>query len=1014
MTILLLSLFSVVTFGLLPLAVYAAAARLMAPREHERIPLFLLTAPLAPLVLGLLLMALYSGPMRPSPRVVIVIVFAALAAALYYGSGEISLLLKKLRAEAKRFRVEWSGTDLLLYFLLALAVLQIATLPLMENDAIEYAAVARHIFEARSLGVYPVLEAAPNGLFAPSSHPPAYHMYLVWGYVWMGVENFAPARLLALFCMCGMASLLALALYEHERRTKVIAMILMLSVPLFTSMLVGYHIDALRLVSFLAAAIAVAGVVDRPSTRQAVLTGAVLGLAAFTHSVGLLAWVFAGLAWLILGPPDRFRNFRLPLIIGAVAIAVGGAQFVKNLVIYGVPLQDSAPIWEMPQLGFSEDLRYRRDLMGRYDRVVFGILRGFVEFPLFGVLFWLALPAAWRVWRRWRLASPIEQVAVIWAVAFFAIAIASVLAGTELVVKNARYVLTLAPLFVVISSPMLALWPHEGRWARRAVVGAMCVMSGWVVLQSMVRTANFGARIDLWANGERAPIYRANNRFPGAPLYRYIEQNLKPGEKTLVFRQADFTLHGKGPWLDNFDTALEPLYNLESVGEAHAWLRAHNVRFVLVPDYTFPTYYRTVVGRLLADQRYVEAISGHRGFKLFELREAPIAANCTSIPQAEQRLVTWLEKGGWLLTLSRVSGLPFLSFADAEPMGALRFESPGVGNWEAVASGATRVGLTTEYGRRVRLVSGAGPVALPPTEPWAQLDGSGDVLRISLDARGLGMYAIDVVEFFERPSSHVAISTRVWDGVLQTTSRKIELQYKPQQQAKSFRLVVSNVGRAPAAVEIGNWELCRKQPRQPAEAQIIATRSMNEKQGEMRASWPAAHFNANCRFNTDDACSVRHVDTHVRETSPRGDRLLGEIGVVKTTDFTDGLWARIAFLLESWRIALEREPDSTINQVMQPIQQWLTGGPKASEFAHYSLSMTVAGNGEYSVYVQYTLPSGETRWRHAGHIFLPELKSEYALRMLLPVEAGKFEMALIGKATNLFIGDANLLRLSGR
>ncbi len=1014
MTILLLSLFSVVTFGLLPLAVYAGAARLMAPKEHERIPLFLLTAPLAPLVLGLVLMALYSAPMRPSPRVVIVIVLSALAAALYYGSGEVSSLLKTLRASAKRFRVEWSGTDLLLYFLLALAVLQIATLPLMENDAIEYAAVARHIFEARSLGVYPVLEAAPNGLFAPSSHPPAYHMYLVWGYAWMGVENFAPARLLALFCMCGMAALLALALYEHERRTKVIALILMLSVPLFTSMLVGYHIDALRLVSFLAAAIAVAGVVDRPSTRQAVLTGAVLGLAAFTHSVGLLAWVFAGLAWLILGPPDRFRNFRLPLIIGAVAIAVGGAQFLKNLLIYGVPLQDSAPIWEMPQLGFAEDLRYRRDLMGRYDRVVFGILRGFVEFPIFGLLFWLAVPASWRIWQRWRMASSIEKVAVGWSVAFFAISTASVLAGTELVVKNARYVMTLTPLLVIVVAPMLARWPCESKWSRRAAVGLLCLMSGWVVLQSVVRTANFGARIDLWANGERAPLYRAKDRFAGAPLYRYIEQNIKPGEKTLVFRQADFTLYGKGPWLDNFDTALEPLYNLENVGEAHAWLRARNVRFVLVPGYTFPTYYRTVVGRLLADMSYSEAKVGHRGFRLFELRDARVASNCVSVPASEQRHVAWLEKGGWLSTLSRVSGLPFLAISDAEPMGALRFESPGAGNWQPVSSNSTSVDLTSGYGRFLRFVTGTGPVGVPPSEPWTRLNGSDEVLRVSFDAKGLGMYAVDVVEYFERPSTHVAIATRIWDGVVKPAQRTIELQYLPQAQAKGFRFVVTNEGRAPASIQITNLEICRQKHRLASENEAVTKVTPGAKQGRILANWPAALFNANCRFTTADGCPLRSFDTHVRDTSRRGDRLLGDVGWVSTPDFVDGLWARLSFVLESWRITLEREPDSTINQTLLPVQQWLAGGPKVEEFVPHRLKTTVAGEGDYSVYIQYALPSGEIRWRYAGYVYLPDAKSEITLGLLLPKDAARFEMAFIGKGKNLFIGDTELTRAADR
>src|SRR5690606_21716243 len=125
----------------------------------------------------------------------------------------------------------------------------------------------------------------------------------------------------------------------------------------------------LRLAAFLAAAIATVDLIERPGARQAIFAGAVLGLAAFVHSIGILAWVFAGLAWLLIGPSDRFRNLRVPLILAVVALVVGGVQFGRNMLIYGVPLQDSAPVWEMPELAFATDLRYRRDLFQPFDRL---------------------------------------------------------------------------------------------------------------------------------------------------------------------------------------------------------------------------------------------------------------------------------------------------------------------------------------------------------------------------------------------------------------------------------------------------------------------------------------------------------------------------------------------------------------------------------------------------------------------------------------------------------------------
>jgi hypothetical protein len=1001
--------FALTTFVALPLAVFATAAWLIKPSKAEQLPLLLLTAPISPLVLALALMVLYSTPLRPSGLDTVLTVLIGLAAIITLGRGQICGLGRDLLHRLRQMRVIWSALDALLVIIAVLMVVQIATLPMMENDALEYMAVARHIFETKSLSIYPVLNAAPNGLFAPSSHPPAYHMYLVWGNAWLGVANFAPARLLALFNLIGMASLLVRAFYNHDRRTKTLSVFLMLSVPLYVTMLVAYHIDALRLLPFLAAAIAVGAVIDRPNTQQAVLTGALLGLAAFAHSIGILAWLFGGLAWLVLGPHDKLRNFRLPLIIGAVAFAVGGAQFVKNIIIYGVPLQDSAPIWEMAELAFGQDLKHRRDLLIPYDRFLFGVFRGFIEFPLFGLLFWLAALAVWRIGREWRLATVLEQVATLWIVSFLAISAITAIAGSDLVIKNPRYVLTIAPLLVVVATPTLAAWRPDARWSQWIFAGSLGLLLSWTLLQSTVRTTTFGARTDLWRLGERAPIYRTDNRFPGAPLYRLIEKDLEPGEKTLVFRQADFTLYGKGPWIDNFDTKLEPLYRLTTVEEAHAWLQSHKVRFFLVPPYTWPTFTRTMVGRLLGDQRLAEQLGDHRGIRLFRLRDAPIARSCTTLGEPVVQYGIWQGESGWRGIAASVLGLPFLSEAPSLPLGV-------TGGTRLLRSmnGPDLLTLSTDYNSTMALVTGEGGAAFPPLESWGQAARPGEELELALRAKGRGFLAIDVMAYPQVVGDGLPAVTRLWDGVLDAEDRTIELQVKLPDWAKSYRFVWSNVGRASALMELEEIRICRTSP--PSKQQ---SEKQPRKLDQVVANWPSEGLRIGCTETVGGSCQPSRSSNWARQNSGDVTRYWGSLETISSAGFRPSWRFKMRAGLETARLWLRLNSTSTVAGIVGVPYRLIVGDPAAKDLSRHRLYLTASGivtgfvAGGYTAYVQFAVPNGRVDWRYAGAFSLTEQSRQITLDVDLPPHATGHEIVLVGAAREISLQDLRLERLAG-
>lgn len=970
-----LSWFVVITFACLPTALLRIFHR--ATQESK----FNIAALIAtsPLILSLLIYISYNIPFLDKNLFIYI-----LSAFIFVISIHRNSFSRYLSLYQDAFYCVF-GTKLkyLLYFCLLFVAFQIATMPFFENDSIEYMAVAKNIFQQASLLGYPITTAAENGLFAPPSHPPAYHTYIVWGYHWLGTESFLPARLLVLHCLVSTMALVAIAVPDRRPIAVTGAMILLIASPLYVTMIVGYHIDPLRLTAFMAAALAVARLIEKPTTTQAAFTGGLLGLAAFAHSIGILAIAFGGATWLLLGPPNRFRNLRIPLIVGMVALLVGGLHYFRNLYLFGTPIHDSVPIWDMPEIDFYTDQRYRRDLMTATDRMAFGLFRSFTELPQFSLLFWLLIPGLWLVLRKWREAKPVSKVFAIWICCYFVMAGLTIQLGTDLVIKNARYTMTLVPLAAVLAAPPLAMALTRGLWLRTAATALLLILPGWMLLQSTARLSNLGGRVDLATIGERAPIYRANNRFPGAPLYRYIESHLKPGERTLVFRQADFTLYGKGPWLDNFDSAIEPLYRMTDVAEAHAWLRSRNIRFILLPNYHWPTYSRTVVSALIADQTLVDEIGNHRGYRLFALRDNPAPAACHAIPASDIELSIWQLGGSWTKLARSLTGIPFLNFDLIRSTGTV-----SAALLSGPDSAATSFLLAANHGADQILATGLGPLDLPPRTSWSQQVPAPNTVGITATAQGEGFLAIDAIEYVQRPVGVEPQVLRLWDGVIDKEPRHIKARFTPGPNTVDFRIVVRKDGRAASNIALSDFTLCRTAlPPREEEAQ--------PRHGVTIADWPHTALT----FAGGTFATYRNAS----ET-----RFWGLATRISTEGFSPGLSFIVRSRLEDLRTAMENYPESTIYSSIRPIYDRFFKHATPNGLQEQQVRIDASGSGSYALYVQYTMPDGRFDWVSAGRFFLTPAARSIALPVKISLGASHHALVLLGDVRNMAIRHLSL------
>ncbi len=334
------------------------------------------------------------------------------------------------------------------FVLLSLIFYQIFSLPFLENDSQEYVLVARHILSTGSLAAYPVTDTVlSGGLYAPSSHPPGYVMLLVWSFLTSGEDSLLQVRLTSAFHFVGLL-ILAFGLRHFRLREVAVAAFVMMTTPLVISMVVGYHVDGMRLMLFLAAVIWTALAIESCDLKVVTVAGAVAGFAAFSHSIGLLAIGFGGISILAFWRGRLVLRLLPAAVFGAVAVAVGGYQFVENTVVLGAPLMDAPPVFVDEAIGYTADLWARRDIDLWTDKIVYGVARAWFELSIFGLGYWAFLYLLVRNW----LAGQINKdliIILLWIFSFFALSVVTVLLGSELIIKNPRYALTTAPLVAI-------------------------------------------------------------------------------------------------------------------------------------------------------------------------------------------------------------------------------------------------------------------------------------------------------------------------------------------------------------------------------------------------------------------------------------------------------------------------------------------------------------------------------------------------------------------------------------
>ena len=314
-----------------------------------------------------------------------------------------------------------------------------------ENDALEYIGIAQNLQLNDSLDDYPPIKTSwLESLYAPSTHPPYFHIFLAL--FTSSSENIVGLRFLLIAMFVGMTIVLL------DRCQYKYGLLIICSVPIIVFGVQGLSVEIFRLPFF--ASGLVLFLHSTPSTKdlnQYFRYLFALSMTVATHSLGLLMGILVLFVTFLVMKDSR--KLLLSLIAFISSIVFVAPQYISNTIRFGTPVQDSSPILDLTQIAFFEDLEIRRQISTLNQVLVNGSFRPMIDFSLFGFAFAIGTLLSFIfVIKNFKSLqnTPLVSISALLVIMFTLLQFFSSVAGIELLIKNVRYALSIFPCILVV------------------------------------------------------------------------------------------------------------------------------------------------------------------------------------------------------------------------------------------------------------------------------------------------------------------------------------------------------------------------------------------------------------------------------------------------------------------------------------------------------------------------------------------------------------------------------------
>lgn len=800
--------------------------------SHERLLRRPLAAALAPFLLGLVTVVtllVVDGASSTTHLLIVGVVLLVIGVA-WRSQAPAPMSSSAIHARAQRGLLGWLLVTALVICVASLLYLALA-LPLSENDSLEYGLVGRAIHEANSLRVYPLLDPdqSQSGFFAPWTHPPLYTSLIYLTYALQGgaTEALLMKFLAPWFMLTAAWGVFALARL-HGPHSAWVAALLFLTTPLLSVGAQTAAIDPLPVAGMVLMMLALIGF-DPERKSAPIYTGFLVGLALWTHSQAILYIPILIATVFVAGGLRALRSSAIFAAKAVVTIALVAAfPYVRNLSIYGSLISDNPAVFALPSLDWESYFRYARSIYDWSTRLQYGVLKGLLSPRSFGLVFWLGLIAvAYLLFsgmlRRWLMQVLTGTRSQLAAVAprliplsicaiYFSGVLLSLALGTDLMVKNDRYLLVMVPVVAVVAacgwadifSRFWTTWTGKGAGAAKRLltrVGVAAVLSfhllAFLLFANLMQWGQLFNLKALVSDFMPRQVYgmlfageapRAFNRLgdlviddpaeniPGIGIARDLNADVPADKKVLAIRPADM-FYTDRRMLSYLDPSMVPLYGEPDPVRFVEKLKALGVEYVQMPNYFIPPVANSALMPALARPELSTLVRDVYANQLYRLAPDERTSASGSMPRA--------------MDLSRMAWVDFPSLGTGRlsvPLRSLGRRVDGL----PYGSASSSILLPASYSHILEL-GGGQPHDPEGNQPLAVE--SGGEYRITLDVEGDGFIRVWVSQL-SSPDVELRRGDLMGDFALSSDVPRLTFQrrFRVMEEAGYLRIAVQRLG----------------------------------------------------------------------------------------------------------------------------------------------------------------------------------------------------------------------------
>lgn len=541
----------------------------------------------------------------------------------------------------------WMLMFIILFGWIIYFAVDLLAMPLLQNDALEYASAARVLFETRDIADYPVVnpQRSSSGFYGPWTHPPLYTALLYLAYLLQDHANYPGLlRLISPWFFISSVILLHAVCSILGRLQAGWATIVYLATPLAVMGASSGLIDALSMCGLLMVVTCVAHLDQRPVARPLQL-GIIVGLSLWAHSQAILVIPLVLVAVALVDKRSSISEFflrNLVLVLGIVMVA--GWPYFRNLIMFGSLVSDNPAVFALPELNWPEYFSKARGLESFSEKVQYGIFKGWTILRSYGFAFWFmtlgvfltsyAVPK--KIWLNSFLGKGISSqyrlqcTALVFIICYFSGVVLSTFLGIDLMIKNDRYLLFILPCVVIFSGIFLGKFLSSGNWVSdkdnnfsRAIQDiSVMLIAGVLVIQLCIsiiyqqhRNSVLGVTVFEQTDPDKLRYW------PGYSAMSYLRESTPPDSLILAERPSEmYYAHRK--MISYLDDRLIPVYREADILKAVSALRGIGVTHIQMPGYSHPAIYNTLIQKIIADYSLTSLVFSNGSEQIYSLESS--------------------------------------------------------------------------------------------------------------------------------------------------------------------------------------------------------------------------------------------------------------------------------------------------------------------------------------------------------------------------------------------------------